>query len=152
MIICTDRPAGEPSDNLKVLGEYSDAMAEGRTEAVFDFWASNFESHVTERVSPGAVGSDVRGEEQVYWDQARAAFPDMEFTVGVLVECGDIVVSNWTITGTHTGAPFYDLQPSGERVTINGTAVLRLEDGKIVEHWGGPHCPDGLGVKGARAS
>jgi len=150
MIIRTDRPAGEPSENLKVLGEYSTAMAEGNTAAVFDYWAPEFRSHVTGRVSPEAVGSDVRGEEQGYWDQARAAFPDMDFSVEVLVEAGDIVVSNWTLTGTHTGAAFYDLPPSGERVTINGTAVLRLEGGKIVEHWGGPHCPDGLGVKGAR--
>jgi predicted ester cyclase len=152
MIIRSDRPAGEPSENLKVLGEYSEAMAEGRTEAVFDFWSPDFFTHVTDRVSPNAAGQDVRGEEQLYWDQARAAFPDMSFDVDVLIESGDIVVSNWTLTGTHTGAPFYDLEPSGERVTINGTAILRLQDGKIVEHWGGPHCPDGLGVKGARAS
>ena len=138
MIIRTDRPVGEPSENLKVLGEYSAAMAEGNTKAVFDFWSPDFFTHVAERVTPGAVGSDVRGEEQLYWDQARAAFPDMDFQVDVLIESGDIVVSNWTLTGTHTGS-------------INGTAILRLQDGKIVEHWGGPHCPDGLGVKGARA-
>jgi hypothetical protein len=42
--------------------------------------------------------------------------------------------------------PFYDVAPSGEAVEINGTAVLRLRDGKIVEHWGGPHCQDGLGL------
>jgi len=36
--------------------------------------------------------------------------------------------------------------PSGEPVEINGTAVLRIRDGKIVEHWGGPHCQEGLGL------
>ena len=50
-----------------------------------------------------------------------------------------------TITGTHTGAAFFDVAPSGEPVEINGTAVLRFRDGKIVEHWGGPHCQKGLG-------
>jgi predicted SnoaL-like aldol condensation-catalyzing enzyme len=31
-------------------------------------------------------------------------------------------------------------------VVINGTAILRMRDGKIVEHWGGPHCQEGLGL------
>ena len=64
----------------------------------------------------------------------------------VLVERDDIVVSNWTLTGTHTGAPFFGVPPSGKKVTINGTAILRFKDGKIVEHWGGPHCPRGIGI------
>ncbi len=55
-------------------------------------------------------------------------------------------ISNWTLTGTHTGAPFFGVPPSGKKVTINGTAILRFKDGKIVEHWGGPHCPRGIGI------
>ena len=35
-------------------------------------------------------------------------------------------MSNWTVRGTHTGAPFYGVEPSGEPVEINGTAILRL--------------------------
>ena len=77
---------------------------------------------------------------------AKSAFPDMQFLVNLLIEQDDLVVSNWTVKGTHTGTPFYDVPPSGEPVEINGTAVLRIRDGKIVEHWGGPHCQAGLGL------
>ena len=70
----------------------------------------------------------------------------MQFTVELLIESGDLIVSNWTVTGTHTGTPFCELEPSGEAVNINGTAILRMRDGKIVEHWGGPHCQRGLGL------
>ena len=134
------------SDNLRMLGAYSAAMEAGDTEAVFSFWSPDFVSHVTERVAPGRVGSDVRGDEQEWWQQARAAFPDMVFSVNLLIESDDLVVSNWTVKGTHTGAPFYELPPSGEPVEINGTAILRIRDGQIVEHWGGPHCQQGLGL------
>ena len=88
----------------------------------------------------------MRGEEQLWWKQARAAFPDMVFTVDLLIESDDLVVSNWTVKGTHTGTPFYDVPASGEPVIINGTAILRIHDGQIVEHWGGPHCQKGLGL------
>ncbi len=134
------------SDNLRMLGKYSAAMEAGDTAAVFEFWSEDFVSHVTERVSPDRVGSDVRGDEQHWWEQARAAFPDMTFTVNLLVESGDLVVSNWTVKGTHDGAAFFDVAPSGQPIEINGTAILRIRDGRIVEHWGGPHCQQGLGL------
>ena len=134
------------SDNLRTLAKYSEAMESGDTEAVYEFWAPEFHSHVTSRVAPDRVGDDVRGEEQKWWEQARAAFPDMVFTVNLVIESGDLAVSNWTVQGTHTGAAFYDIPATGEPVTINGTAIIRLRDGKIVEHWGGPHCQEGRGL------
>jgi predicted ester cyclase len=134
------------SQNLKTLGEYSDAMFRGDTEAVYDFWSPDFVSHVTARVSPDRVDDDVRGEEQEWWRQVQAAMPDMEFTVELLIESDDLVVSNWSVRGTHTGAAFYEVAPTGQPVHINGTAILRVRDGKIVEHWGGPHCQKGLGL------
>ncbi|MFN8052258.1 MAG: ester cyclase [Acidimicrobiales bacterium] len=145
MQIISDDPTGA-SDKLRILGEYSERMFAGDEQAVLDFWSDDFHSNVTNRVSPEAVGTDVRGQEQLYWREAQAAFPDMEFSVELLIEAGDYVVSNWTITGTHTGTAFYEVEPTGEPVRINGTAVLRFRDGKIVEHWGGPHCQRGLGL------
>jgi predicted ester cyclase len=129
-----------------MLAKYSEAMESGSTEAVYEFWAPEFHSHVTSRVAPDRVGEDVRGEEQRWWQQAQAAFPDMVFTVNLVIESGDLVVSNWTVEGTHSGEPFYDVPPSGEPVKINGTAILRIRDGLIVEHWGGPHCQEGRGL------
>ena len=134
------------SENLRMLGDYSAAMESGDGDAVFDFWSDDFVSHVTSRVNPSRVGTDVRDQEQEWWQQVKAALPDMTFTVGLLIEHDDLIVSNWTVKGTHTGTPFYDLAPSGEPVEINGTAILRIRDGKIVEHWGGPHCQQGLGL------
>jgi predicted ester cyclase len=134
------------SDNLRMLADYSDAMARGDEDAVFSYWAPDFHSHVTTRVAPDQVGTDVRGSELEWWTQVRSAFPDMVFTVDLLIEHDDLVVSNWTVKGTHTGTPFYDVAPSGEPVEINGTAILRIADGKVAEHWGGPHCQKGLGL------
>ena len=139
------------SENLRLLADYSTAMEAGDQEAVFAFFAPEFTSHVTERVSPDRVGDDIRGDELLWWNSARAAFPDMVFTVGLIIEKDDLIVSNWTVKGTHTGTAFYDVPASGEPVEINGTAILRMRDGKIVEHWGGPHCQAGVGLVTKRA-
>jgi predicted ester cyclase len=134
------------SENLAILGAYSAAMERGDREAVFEYWSPDFVSHVTPRVNPALVGSDVRGQELEWWTEVRNAFPDMVFSVELLIESGDLIVSNWSVRGTHTGTAFYDVEPTGERVEINGTAILRMRDGLIVEHWGGPHCQQGLGL------
>lgn len=43
-----------------------------------------------------------------------------------------------------------DLPPSGELVTLNGTEILQFREGKIVEHWRGPHGMHGIGLSPAR--
>jgi len=134
------------SKNLHNLAIYSDRMAKGDYDAVYKYFADTFMSHVTERVAPERVGTDIRGHEKDFWENAKKAFPDMKFDVNLVLESGDYVVSNWTITGTHTGGDYYDVKPSGKKVEINGTAVLRFENGKVVEHWGGPHCAKGVGL------
>ena len=138
--------ASSEGSNLARLGEYSARMTAGDYEAVYEYFEPDFVSHATARVNPAAVGTDIRPEEHKFWRMAKTAFPDMEFRVDVLIEAGDIVVSHWTLTGTHTGGAYYDVPPSGERVTINGTAILGLRDGRVVEHWGGPHCMHGIGL------
>ena len=90
-----------------------------------------------------------RGREDIkaFMTDFRTAFPDLNFwgTADLIAE-GDHVVGRWEGGGTHTGTAFYDVEPTGEPVNINGTAILRMRDGKIVEHWGGPHCQKGLGL------
>jgi predicted ester cyclase len=132
--------------NLIRLAEYSQRMEAEDFDAVYDYFAENFYSHVTDRVNPDESGKDIRGREKEFWSMARRAFPDMDFQVNLVLEKDDYVVSNWTLTGTHSGSDFYDVPASNQPVNINGTAILRFEDGKVVEHWGGPHCMKGVGL------
>jgi predicted ester cyclase len=134
------------SDNLHHLAIYSDRMQKGDYSAVYEYFTENFISHVTRRVNPAAVDTDIRGNEQAFWENAKDAFPDMKFEVNLVLESGDHIVSNWTMTGTHSGGYFFDVPPSGKPVEINGTAILRMENGKVVEHWGGPHCIKAQGL------
>jgi predicted ester cyclase len=63
-------------------------------------------------------------------------FPDWHTDLHLLVAEGDIVVEQFTATGTHTGAPIMGVGPSGQTVTLPGINIFRLRDGRIVERWG----------------
>jgi ketosteroid isomerase-like protein len=72
------------------------------------------------------------------------AFPDWRYTINDLVAERDKVAIRLTGSGTHRGEGFIAL-PTGKRVTVNGIALMRLADGKIVESWqvwGTPDVPD----------
>ena len=61
-------------------------------------------------------------------------FPDSRVTVEEMIADGDRVATKKTFTGTHTGE-FAGIPPTGNRVTITFADILRLRDGRIVEHW-----------------
>lgn len=65
----------------------------------------------------------------------QAAFPDFFLTEHATVAEGDLVASRWTAGGTHTGAPFAGLPPSGRSFRIEGMSMYRVEDGRIAEGW-----------------
>ena len=65
----------------------------------------------------------------------RAAFPDLEWRIDDLIAEGDKVVARTMMSGTHLGE-FFGIRPTGRRVSMTGVHILRIQDGKIAEHWG----------------
>ncbi len=63
-----------------------------------------------------------------------AAFPDAQFTIDDMIAEGDQVVTKKTFTGTHTGE-FAGIPATGNRVTLQFVDIMRVRDGRIVEHW-----------------
>jgi steroid delta-isomerase-like uncharacterized protein len=63
------------------------------------------------------------------------AFPDFQATVENLIAEDDRVVVHMLWTGTHQGE-FMGIPPTGRRMSINVIDILRVADGKFVEHWG----------------
>jgi predicted ester cyclase len=87
-------------------------------------------------IAPGAEG--VRQQFAGF----RAAFPDFRAEILDQIEEGDKVVTRKVFHGTHEG-PFQGIQPTHRRVEIHVIDIVRVTDGKIVEHW---NCVDRLGL------
>jgi predicted ester cyclase len=74
----------------------------------------------------------------------RRAFPDFRLAIEDVAVAGDTVWTRNVATGTHDG-PFMGFAPTGRTMQIDVFDVLRVADGRIVEHWG---VPDRLRVLG----
>jgi steroid delta-isomerase-like uncharacterized protein len=63
-----------------------------------------------------------------------AAFPDLHYAVEDVIAEGDRVVRRSTAAGTMKG-DFLGMPATGKSATWGEVHILRIADGKIVEHW-----------------
>ncbi|MBI3493536.1 MAG: ester cyclase [Acidobacteria bacterium] len=83
-----------------------------------------------------SIMEEVKGREAFKQAVAgfRAALPDLRETVEDQIAEGDKVVSRFVSRGTHKGE-LMGAPPTGKPITIRGTDISRIRNGKIVEAW-----------------
>lgn len=72
----------------------------------------------------------------------RAAFPDLKVTVEQQIAEGDLVAMRLVTRGTHRG-DLMGIAATGKQIEINEQHIIRIANGKAVEHWG---VEDNLGM------
>ncbi|MBW8886831.1 MAG: ester cyclase [Fibrobacteres bacterium] len=65
----------------------------------------------------------------------RKGFPDIRAEILDQIAEGDKVTTRKVLRGTHSGE-FLGVAPTGKTVAINVIDIIRLRDGRYVEHWG----------------
>ena len=118
----------------RFVDEYQSA---GSETAFSEFLDANVIDHnLPPGVAPGALGVHQQ------FDSFRAAFPDFQATILDQIAEDDRVVTRKVFTGTHLG-PLQGIEPTGRKVEIHVIDIVRVANGKIVEHW---NCVDRLGL------
>ncbi|MGH3143242.1 MAG: ester cyclase [Gaiellales bacterium] len=109
---------------------YEEVWNRGNADVAYEVFADDYVRHdlrPTEAL-PGPAG------QKKIADDFRAAFPDLEFTIDVIVGEGDFVVGRWTASGTQSGS-WGGREPTGRRATFSAVNIFRFEDGKVAEIW-----------------
>ena len=111
---------------------FDQALAAGDTTAVDALVAADAIEH--QPMPPGYPSGTTAALKQfiVAW---HAGFPDIKVTVERMVGEGDQVAIYSTMTGTNTGA-FMGMKPTGKAVKVEAFDLVRIENGRMVEHWG----------------
>ncbi len=65
----------------------------------------------------------------------RQAFPDYQVTIHDMIAEDDKVVTRKTFAGTHQGE-WMGIPASGRKISFGAIDIVRIADGKVVEHWG----------------
>lgn len=125
-------------DNKAIVRRFIDEYQSQGDESVADeILADDFVDH-----SPfGPLPPDREGVKQLF-AVLRAAFPDLRAVVRDQAAEGDKVWTRKTFHGTNDGE-FMGMPATGKRVSFDVIDVLRLRDGRFVEHW---NVVDSLGL------
>jgi predicted ester cyclase len=125
----------EPKD---VVRRFVDEYQTGADERAFD---ALLHPDVVDHSRPPGIPAGAEGVRRQF-DGFRAAFAGFRATILDQVAEGDKVVTRKVFRGTHTG-PFQGVDPTGREVEIHVIDIVRVADGRIVEHW---NCVDRLGL------
>lgn len=107
---------------------YFDTFDAGDVDAVDTFFAPDLVDH---NPTPGAP-SPIEGIRGLV-AAVRDGFTGTKHTVVYQAETDDgCIVTQWVMTGTHTG-PWFGTPASGRDVSFAGTDIVRVVDGRITE-------------------
>ncbi len=110
---------------------YDEVLAGGNLALIDELTSDDFVDH--EEGMPGQPA----GKEGVrfFVEAVRAAFPDLRVTIDVGLSEGDLGAAHGTVAGTHKGE-FMGVPPTDKSVEFEVADIIRVQDGKVVEHWG----------------
>jgi len=116
------------ANNIKAYSHvWDEIMNKGKLEMFND---SNFAKDVVMHASPSdIVGID---SSRAYYSNFLTGFSNITFTVKDVFGQGEKLVKYWSFKGTHTGT-FFGIPATGKTVSLDGTTLVRMANGKIAE-------------------
>jgi steroid delta-isomerase-like uncharacterized protein len=117
-------------ENKQLVRRYQDIYNRNDLDELTQVLADDL---LTPRIMAG-VPSGLEGAKAAHRIMLKG-FPDFQTTIEDLIAEGDKVAARISMRGTHTG-DFVGIPPTGKRVEFTGMYVVRIENGKIAEHWG----------------
>ena len=117
-------------ENKAIVRRYQEIYNSNQLNALIEVVSEDL---LTPKIMPG-LGDGLEGGKKVH-KTTLIGMPDWQTAIVDMIGEGDKVVARITMTGTHTG-DFYGIPATGKRVEFTGIYVVRIANGKIVEHWG----------------
>jgi predicted ester cyclase len=108
-----------------------DVIEKGNEAAFRELMAPDF---VNRTAHPGAPAGP-EGMLHTFNGILRPAFPDLTVEIHDQVAEGDKVTTRKTLRGTHR-AELFGIAATGRQVAIEVIDIVRVRDGRYVEHWG----------------
>lgn len=110
---------------------FDEVFNHGRLDLIDELVAEDAVEHEALPIATGEMRTDLR----MWLTELRRAFPDYHVELQDLIAEDDRVVARERITGTNVG-PLLGIPPTGRRICVDGIDIVRVNDGRIVEHWG----------------
>jgi predicted ester cyclase len=120
------------ADNKAVVRRFNMAVIGAGDRAAFD---ALVDPGFVNRTAPTGTPDDAESLWQTFATILRPALSGLAVTIHDQLAEGDKVTTRKSITGVHSG-PLMGIAATGRAVSIEVIDIVRLVDGRYVEHWG----------------
>jgi len=120
-------------ENKALILRFYDLYNRRELEAAYELFAPEYIFH-----SP--TGDMSREQVKQFDTMLVPAFPDAICTINDMVAEGDKVAFRENMRGTHTD-PFIGTAPTGKKIEMNNTYIVKIVGNKWVEQWGTTEFP-----------
>jgi predicted ester cyclase len=111
---------------------YEDVIGTGQIDLIDELAAEGITDH--EEGLPGQPSG--REGIKFFVNAMRQAFPDIRAkTISPMLTDGDLEAAHVVLTGTHQGE-LLGVAATNKTVEFESLDIIRVEDGKVIEHWG----------------
>lgn len=124
-------PAADVSTAIEIALGLGRVFSEGDEDAARKYVAPGFTDHEAPSGSPGGPEGYLATARYM-----RSTFGDARWEPEDFFASGDRFAVRLTFSGRQTGE-FLGIPPTGKPVSIQHLHLYRVENGQVVEHWGG---------------
>jgi len=118
--------------NKTLVRRFNTEFLEGASEAsLYEL----VDPHFINRTAPAEFASGPEGLLRFMNTIMRPAFPDLRVEILDMIAEGDTVATRKLLHVTHQGN-YMGLAATGRRISIPVMDLVRLQDGRYIEHWG----------------
>jgi len=119
-------------ENKEVVRKIEEAWDSGKIDDIAQYFAPTFHNHSGVQGMP----HDIDTIKMVH-GMSMGAMPDRKIEILDLIAEGDKVVVRCRMSGTNSGGfPWFGADANNNKVDAEFFGLYRLENGKVVEHWG----------------
>ena len=118
--------------NKEVVRRFNTEVIEKCDEQSLDeLMDENFVNHS----APEGTDNGPSGMMNTFKNILHPGLPDLKVVIDDQIAEGDLVTTRKQIKGTHTGV-LMGIQPTGRTIAIDVIDIVKIKDGKYLEHWG----------------
>jgi steroid delta-isomerase-like uncharacterized protein len=117
-------------ENKAIVRRYQEIYNSNNVDALTEVVAEDL---LAPRMMPG-MPLGLEGAKAIH-KATLLGMPDWHTEIEDLIAEGDKVAARIIMTGTHTG-DFFGIPATGKKICFSGIYIVRIANGRIVEHWG----------------
>ncbi|MET3535761.1 ester cyclase [Chryseobacterium limigenitum] len=118
--------------NKSIVIRFNEEVIEkGNVEIFRELMDDRFINHS----APAGADNGPNGMINTFNNIMRPAMLDMKVTIYDQVAEGDLVTTRKNISGTQTGE-LMGFAPTGQKISIDVIDIVKIKNGKYIEHWG----------------